>query len=57
LETLRANNPGIAATDMVVAHDALAQALMDDSRQAEAVATAVTNFLAQAAAAREAFAK
>jgi hypothetical protein len=57
LETLRAKNPGLAAADMVVAHDALAKALIDDSRQAEAVATAVTNFLAQAAAAREAFEK
>jgi hypothetical protein len=57
LEALRAKNPGLAAADMVVAHDALAKALIDDSRQAEAVATAVTNFLAQAAAAREAFEK
>jgi hypothetical protein len=40
---------------MVVAHDALAEALLDDRRQVEAVAIAVANFLAQASAAKEAF--
>jgi hypothetical protein len=57
LEALRGRNPGMAATDMVAAHDALANALLDGSRQVEAVATAVANFLAQAAAAKEAFEK
>jgi hypothetical protein len=55
LETLRGRNPGMAATGMVVAHDALAEALLDDRRQVEAVAIAVANFLAQASAAKEAF--
>ena len=57
LETLRSKNPAIAATDMVAAHDALAKALTDDSRQVEAVATAVGTFAAQAKAVKDAFAK
>lgn len=57
LESLRGKNPGMAATAMVAAHDTLAIALQDDSRQVEAVATAVVNFLAHASAAREAFEK
>jgi hypothetical protein len=57
LETLRTRNPEVAATNMVAAHDALAAALVDDSRQVEAVATAVGNFVSQAQAAREALAK
>jgi hypothetical protein len=57
LETLRTRNPEVAATNMVAAHDALAAALADDSRQVDAVATAVANFVTQASAARDAFAK
>jgi hypothetical protein len=57
LETLRTKNPATAATDMVAAHDALANALADDSRQVEAVATAVGSFVTQAKTVRDAFAK
>ena len=57
LETLRAKNPAIAANDMVSAHDALAKALADDSRQVDAVAAAVGGFVTQAKAVKDAFAK
>jgi hypothetical protein len=57
LEALRAKNPAAAATGMVAAHDALAKALADDSRQVEAVATAVGAFATQAKAVKDAFAK
>jgi len=57
LETLRTKNPSVAATDLVAAHDALAKALADDSRQVEAVANAVGSFVTQAKAVKDAFAK
>jgi len=56
LEALRRADPRQAAADMVAAHDALARALADRSRQAKAVADAVKVFVEKAKALGDAFA-
>ena len=56
LEALRQTDPIATATGLVRAHDALVAALQDDSRQADAVSAAVTDFLEHAQSLREALA-
>ncbi len=55
LEALRRSNPRQAAQDLVSAHEALARALKDDRRQAQAVVAAVRAFVDKAKEVREAF--
>jgi hypothetical protein len=55
LEALRRATPKQAATDMVAAHDALAQALADNSRQVDTVVSTVKTFVDKAKAVHEAF--
>jgi len=56
LEALRRANPKEAAAEMVAAHDVLAQALSDDTRNIEGVIATVKTFVDQAKAVRDAFA-
>jgi hypothetical protein len=56
IDALNKADPQKAATDMVAAHEVLAVALRDDTRQIEPVVAAIKAFVAQAKTVREAFA-